>query len=99
TNEVVPGSCATRKLISTICLDDFLTHWIGARSIGPNCGASDGFGTTAHPIADSRWSVLANAAPRKRNASSLHTPSRISPQVDGLSSLALHFDSCLRCVA
>ena len=52
------------------CLDAFLTHWIGARSIGPNCGASDGFGTTAHPIADPRWSVLANAVPRKCNASS-----------------------------
>jgi hypothetical protein len=26
----------------------FLTHWMQARSIGPNCGGSDGFGKGAH---------------------------------------------------
>jgi hypothetical protein len=44
------------------CLDAFLTHWIGARSIGPNCGASDGFGTTAHLVADPRWPCWRSAA-------------------------------------
>ena len=29
-------------------LDAFLTHWMQARSIGPNCGGSDGFSTSAH---------------------------------------------------
>ncbi len=37
-------------------LDAFLTHWMQARSIGPNCGGSDGFGTSAHLIADLQWS-------------------------------------------